>query len=242
MQSRNFRLQRVGDIEWLECNYKFQKISFSLDELIVLDATKSKKDIKKFSEVVSRLVKNVFIPVAAGGGICSLENADLLFRNGADKVVLNTALYEDPALARDIIETYGAQSLVACVDYRILEGRPVVFTNNGETPLDMTLQDYLAKLEDLGVGEILLNSIDMDGTGFGYDILTIKECSAKLTTPLIIMGGAGNEKHLLEGGRQEGVSATATANLFNFIGNGLPNARKFLLESGENLARWQNVN
>jgi cyclase len=238
MQSRNFRLQRVGDINWLERNYKFQKISFSLDELIVLDASKGSKDIEVFSKVVNRLVNNVFIPVAAGGGIRTIEDAEILFKKGADKVILNSPLYDDPQLAKDIIAKYGSQSLVGCVDYKIVNDKPVVFIHDGSDPIETPLCTYLSRIEKLGVGEILLNSINKDGTGFGYDLSTIIKNSKSLTVPLIIMGGAGNESHLQEGLQLEGVSAVATANLFNFIGNGLPNARDYMLANGTNLAQW----
>lgn len=238
MQSRNFRLQKVGDINWLERNYKFQKISFSLDELIVVDATKENKDIKKFSETVKRLVNDVFIPVAAGGGIRQLEDAELLFNNGADKVILNSTLYETPELAKSIIEKYGAQSLVASVDYKLVDDVPVVYIHDGTVSLPIPFGEYLTFLQELGVGEILLNSIQQDGTGFGYDLSTIQEYGESISVPLLIMGGAGNERHLLDGLKHDGVSAVVTANLFNFIGNGLPNARKYMLENNANLARW----
>jgi len=238
MQSRNFRLQKVGDINWLERNYKFQKISFSLDELIVVDATKGNKDLKKFAETVKRLVNDVFIPVAAGGGIRHLDDAELLFNSGADKVILNSALYDTPDLAKNIIEKYGAQSLIASVDYKLVDDVPIVYINNGETPITYTLDEYLTFLQTLGVGEILLNSIQQDGTGFGYDLSTIQQYGQSISVPLLIMGGAGNERHLLDGLKQDGVSAVVTANLFNFIGNGLPNARKHMLVNGANLAQW----
>ena len=238
MQSRNFRLQRVGDINWLEKNYKFQKISFSLDELFVVDASRKIKDIDKFAAVVKRLVNGVFIPVAAGGGIRKLEDAELLFNNGADKIVLNTALYDNPGLAENIIEKFGAQSLVASVDYKLVGDEPVVYIKDGTQAIEMKLDECLLFLQNLGVGEILLNSIQQDGTGFGYDLPTIQKYCKQISVPLLIMGGAGNEFHLLEGLKQNGVSAVVTANLFNFIGNGLPNARKFMLENNANLAKW----
>lgn len=239
MQSRNFRLQRVGDINWLEKNYKFQKISFSLDELVVVDASKEKKDIEKFSNVVSRLVEDVFIPVAAGGGIRKIEDAELLFKSGADKVILNSPLYENPSLAKEIVDRYGAQSLVASVDYKIIDGCPVIHIHDGSLAIPLSIEEYLLHLENIGVGEILFNSIDKDGTGFGFDIVNIEKYAQTVNMPFIVMGGAGNEKHLYSGLSIEGVTAVATANLFNFIGNGLPNARKYMLNSGSNLARWE---
>ncbi|PMG26081.1 imidazole glycerol phosphate synthase cyclase subunit [Vibrio splendidus] len=241
MQSRNFRLQRVGDINWLERNYKFQKISFSLDELVVLDASRKDKNIEEFSLIVKRLVDDVFIPVAAGGGVRSLEDADLLFLNGADKVILNTPLYKNPKLIKEITGKYGAQSVVACIDYKNINGIAEVYINDGSELIDISLIDYVDYVQELGVGEIILNSIDKDGTGFGYDFDTIKNISHQMSVPLILMGGAGNELHLQEGLELDFVSAVATANLFNFIGNGLPNARKHLLNNNMNLARWTDV-
>lgn len=241
MQSRNFRLQRVGDINWLERNYRFQKISFSLDELIVVDATKENKDIDKFSAVVSRLVEDVFIPVAAGGGIRKIEDAELLFKSGADKVILNSPLYENPALAREIVDRFGAQSLVASVDYKVVDGKPIVYIRDGSLAIPLSIEEYLLHLKDLGVGEILFNSIDKDGTGFGYDIASIEKYAPTVNTPFIVMGGAGNESHLTSGLAIDGVTAVATANLFNFIGNGLPNARAYMREHGANLACWESA-
>ncbi|MFD0749646.1 HisA/HisF-related TIM barrel protein [Mucilaginibacter calamicampi] len=238
MQSRNFRLQKVGDIKWLERNYKFQKIAFSLDELVVLDATKENKCIEKFAETVSELVNDVFIPIAAGGGIRSLEDAELLFKSGADKIVLNSVLHENSPLVHNLVKIYGAQSIVASIDYKIISGTPAVFINDGQTQLDYDLSSYLRYLHQLNIGEIYLNSIDQDGTGFGYDMEVIENASKEISVPLIIAGGAGNEAHLKTGLELPGVSAVATANLFNFMGNGLPNARQKILDEGENIAQW----
>lgn len=241
MQSRNFRLQKVGDLNWLERHYKFQKISFSLDELIVLDATKENKSIEKFAGTISKLVNDVFIPIAAGGGIRSFDDAELLFRNGADKIVLNTALFEMPELVKGLVEKYGSQSIVASVDYKKIDGISWVFINDGRINIAKTLYECIVYIESLNVGEIYLNSIDQDGTGFGYDMESIKKLETLIKLPLIIAGGAGNEAHLKEGLGVPGVSAVATANLFNFIGDGLPNARKMLINSGENLVSWDAV-
>ncbi|OUS31471.1 imidazole glycerol phosphate synthase cyclase subunit [Gammaproteobacteria bacterium 45_16_T64] len=238
MQSRNFRLQRVGDINWLEKNYKFQKISFSIDELVVVDASRNDKNIEVFASTVRRLVEKVFVPVAAGGGIKKVSDAETLFLNGADKVVINSALYRDPDLVKQIIDRYGSQSLVASVDYKMSEGECCVYIDDGSTLIEASLLEYLSYVESLGVGEILLNSIDKDGTGFGYDLDIVSQYCSGLNVPLILMGGAGKESHLLDGMKLPEVSAVATANLFNFIGNGLPNAREFMLSSGANLANW----
>lgn len=237
-QSRNFRLQRVGNEEWLENNYKFSKIAHSLDELILIDATKSKKNIQKFSTTISKIVENVFIPICAGGGIRNIYDAELLFNSGADKIILNSSLFENPNFILDLVKIYGSQSIVASIDYNNKENTPYVFINDGSTRINMDLKSYIEHVQSLGIGEIYLNSIEKDGTGFGYDLNIIQEVVDKIDVPLIIAGGAGNDRHLLEGLQFPGVSAVATANLFNFIGDGLPNARINILEIGENIANW----
>ena len=233
-QSRNFRLQKVGDINWLEKNYKFQDIAFSLDEIVVLNASKGDKKLSEFAIMLNRLESDVFIPITAGGGIRSISDVELLFKNGADKVILNSALYKNPDLVKKVIECYGRQSVVASVDYINQE----VYIENGTQKIDKTLGQYIEYIESLEVGEMYLNSIEKDGTGFGYDIDIIRKVSNKVKIPLIIAGGAGNEKHLLEGVTMENVSAVATANLFNFIGEGLPNARAYMIENNCNLVNW----
>ena len=238
-QSRNFRLQKVGNINWLEKNYKFQNISFSLDELIVLNASRDNKNILEFTKVLNNLVDDVFIPIAAGGGIRTLEDAEMLFSNGADKIVLNTVLYTDTKLVNELIQRYGAQSIIASIDYKKMGNNNRVFINNGTNELDIELFDYIQYVQNLNIGEIYLNSIDKDGTGFGYDFDTINSISSTLNIPMIIAGGAGNEKHLIEGLKINNVNAVATANLFNFIGNGLPNARSKILDENINISMWK---
>jgi cyclase len=241
MQSRNFRLQKVGNLHWLEKNYKFQDIAFALDELIVLNASKVNKNMMEFASTVSKLVNDVFIPIAAGGGIRSMQDADLLFKSGADKIVLNSLLVENPGMVKEIIKNYGSQSVVACIDCKLSHDSYDIFINDGSLKIDYELKSYIAYLEQLGVGEIYLNSIDKDGTGFGYDQKMIETVNKNISLPLIIAGGAGNESHLAHGLKIENVSAVATANLFNFIGNGLPTARSQIIAANENIANW-NIN
>ena len=228
-QSRNFRLQKVGDVNWLNNNYNFKKIAFSLDELVILNTS---NDIKNFVLVLEKLVDSVFIPISAGGGIRTFEDAKLLFEYGADKIVINTILYTNPNLVKKLVEHFGSQSIVASIDYK----DDKVFIENGTKEVD-ELENCLEYIQTLNIGEIYLNSIDKDGTGFGYDIETITEIKNKIKTPLIIAGGAGTKYHLQEG--LKFADAVATANLFNFIGDALPQAREMILENGGNLAKWK---
>ena len=239
MQSRNFRLQKVGDINWLERNYKFQSIAENLDEIIVLNASRKEENKSEFAKTVTRLVENVFLPVSAGGRIKNIEDAALLFKSGADKIVLNSLLHESRIAVIDLINLYGSQSVIASIDCKLNEnGGYEIYTNNGSKKINKMVDDYIIYLQDIGVGEIYLNSIDKDGTGFGYDLNLVNQIDSITQLPLIIAGGAGNENHLAEGLNIQNVSAVATANLFNFVGDGLPKARKFLLNSGFNLAKY----
>jgi len=239
-QSRNFRLQKVGNEKWLEYNYKFSKIAHSLDELILIDATKANKNILKFSDTISKIVDNVFIPICAGGGIRSIADAELLFKSGADKILLNSSLYENPDLVLELVKIYGSQSVVASIDYKSKGDSFLVFINNGSTEIKMDLYSYIKYVQTLGIGEIYLNSIDKDGTGFGYDFGTIQNVIDFINVPLIIAGGAGNESHLIDGLKINHVNAVATANLFNFVGDGLINARNKMIEKGLNIVNWNN--
>ena len=139
---------------------------------------------------------------------------------------------------KELVKIYGSQSLIASIDYKITNNTSKVFINNGTEEIDGSLKEYLLYVQSLNIGEIYLNSIDRDGTGFGYDLETIHSIANIVTVPLIIVGGAGNESHLVSGLELERVSAVATANLFNFIGNGLPNARSTILKKGLNISKW----
>jgi len=238
-QSRNFRLQRVGNLNWLEKNYKFAEIAFALDELIVINANRNGESFTAFAKTVSELVYDVFIPVCAGGGIRSVSDADLLFNNGADKIILNSSLYDDPSLVKQLVKKYGSQSVVASIDYKRVGKSIVVCKDNGSSPISMALDECIEYVHSLEVGELYLNSIDKDGTGFGYDLDIINEVSVNVKKPLIIAGGAGNEFHLIEGLEILNVNAVATANLFNFIGNGLSNARAEIIKRNINIAIWK---
>ena len=237
-QSRNFRLQKVGNLNWLKRNYNFKEIAFSLDELIVLNASKGEKKIEEFAKILEGIVEDVFIPIAAGGGVRDIDDAKLLFNSGADKLVLNSLLYKNPDIVREIVKQYGSQSVIASIDYKTIDENNFIFINDGMQKIDMTLNQYIDYTQNLGVGELYLNSIDNDGTGFGYDFDTIDKVANTIKVPLIIVGGAGNESHLIQGLKREKVDAVATANLFNFVGNGLPNARKKIIEENLNIARW----
>lgn len=239
MLSRNFRLQRVGDANWINKNYNFGKIAFSIDELVILDVTRENRDQEKFIESYKKIIPNVFVPIAIGGGIRSYEDARNLFLNGADKVVINTLLYKKTEVIEEIAKEYGAQSIIASVDYIEEDGVFHCYVENGSEELPIQLEEYLPQIVKLPVGEIYLNSIKKDGTGFGYNMNTIPVIDG-IDMPIIMSGGAGNESHFIEAIQAcENIDAVATANLFNFIGNALPNSRKALMEQTGKFAKFK---
>ena len=130
--SRNFNLQDVGDLNWIIKYYNFDAIAFSIDELIVINVEKERKNIKFFCENLLKLNKNCFMPIAAGGGIRSLDDAHLILNSGADKLIVNTPLITQPSLVESLVETYGSQCIIASIDYKKYEDDNIdVFIENG---------------------------------------------------------------------------------------------------------------
>lgn len=238
MLSRNFRLQRVGDLIWLQKNYNFSKVAHAIDELIILDASRGEKDIDSFCEIIKSVVDGCFVPIAAGGGIRSVTHAKKLLRSGADKVVVNSVLSSDPQVVKDISRDFGRQCVVAAVDIKQEAARYTVMINNGSLAVDAEIGAWIEQAVSCGAGEIYLNSIDRDGTGQGYLFNLLDMLPPRLPIPVILAGGAGHFAHLAEGLRYVEVDAVATAHLFNFVGTGLETARTRLLEDGFALPQW----
>ncbi len=236
VQSRNFNLQKVGDVTWLEKNYEFKKISYYIDELIILDISRKKKDLDKFLKNVNLITKFCFMPISVGGGINNFDLVKKILSKGADKVVINSNLRFD--LIKKISETYGAQSIIASIDFKKVSNKFEIFNQNGSNKLKLSPRSYLISLTKFPVGEFLLNSIDRDGTGNGLDFDILKYVPKNLDKSLIISGGCGNSKHLSEGLKNKKIDAVNTANLLNFVGDGLKKAREEMINNKFNLPRW----
>lgn len=242
MLSRNFSLQKVGTINWLHKNYDFSNISFYIDELIVLDISRTGRDIVRFADTLKILTKGCFAPIAAGGGVRKLSDARLLLRSGADKVVVNSALFNDPDFVMELAKEFGQQCIVGAIDIGIdTTGAYKVYTENGSFLRDEPASVLLESLPKKSVGELYLNSIKQDGTGQGYDLDMLKIIPKQLNLPLILAGGAGHSKHFLDGLLDERVDAVATAHLFNFVGDGLKKARASLREQDVELANFPSL-
>jgi len=240
MLSRNFRLQKVGDINWLRKNYDFSKIAFYIDELVVLDVSRKSKDLSKFSDVLKSISEGCFAPISAGGGITSFADAKSLLRAGADKIVVNSLLHESPDVVIDLSKDLGQQCIVGAIDFKLSKDNVLtVHSNNGERALK--IDRYIERFPSEHVGEIYINSIDRDGTGQGYEFKLLDWIPQDWSMPIILAGGVGNSDHLLQGLKDERIDAVATAHLFNFVGNGLQKARQNIINSAIPLASWPSI-
>ena len=229
VQSRNFRRQRIGNANWINKNYNFSYISNFIDELIILDISK-KRDKKKFIKELKFITRNVFVPIALGGGISKYDDAKYYFDNGADKIVINSMAIRNQKIFQKIAYNYGSSSLIISIDVKSDLDNYFVYIDNGQTNSSYNLEEYIKKISKLSFAEIYLNSIDRDGTGMGIDKKLLKKVN-KFNHKYIITGGLGNYKHFLAGFKSTNkVKAIATANLLNFLGDSLKIVKEKLLD------------
>lgn len=204
------------------------------DEVVFLDITASFDHRKTMLDVVKRTAEEVFIPFTVGGGIRTLSDIELILRKGADKVSLNTAAVNNPQLVKRGAKKFGNQCIVVAVDAKRKPSADKweVYTYGGRKPTGKDVIEWVKKVEDLGAGEILLTSMDCDGTQKGYDIALTKAVSETVTIPVIASGGAGKLKHLydaLEKGRADAVLA---ASIFHYGTYKVKQAKEYLMRRG----------
>ena len=238
MLSRNFRLQKIGDLDWLEENYGFSTVGYAIYELVVIDVSRQSRNTPQFCEDLKQLTRDCFAPITAGGGIRTLEHVHQLLRSGADKVVINTSLHDQPELVEEIATEFGRQCIVASIDVQKIDGTYQVFKNNGTIKVGESLEHVLLKCAGLPIGEIHIESIDRDGTGNGLDLEILEFVKHVKDLPLILMGGIGNADHIIAGLKDNRVDAVATGNLLNFMGDGLARARELAINGGVVLPRF----
>lgn len=246
IQSRNFRSQRVGDVKWLLNNYHFETIAQAIDELVIVSVSRKREQTEEFLKVAKTLSRTCFMPKMFGGAITKIDDAKRLFDSGADKVILNTSLFTNKNDVQLISSTFGSQAVVGCLDCKWntqLQSFDVYIKNSSQK-LDISFKDALKEAVDAGVGEIMLQSIDSDGTGNGLDLRLVErfqEAVSDSKVPLILAGGAGNFEHIKTALEQEGTSAILTANLLNFMGDSLKRTRDQLIEMGMNLPKFYSL-
>lgn len=208
-----------------------------VDELLILDISATAEGRGPDLDLVRELSEGCFIPITVGGGVRSIEDIDALLRAGADKVAICSGAAEINGLIQSASARFGAQAIVACIDYRCISLEPIVHIRSGTVPIDVDAYVYAALLQEAGAGEILLSSIDRDGMLNGYDINTIhgmvgtKYVPAHLTVPLIVAGGCGTYDHMVEA-FAAGADACASGAMFAFTDAVPREAAKYLAARG----------
>ena len=208
------------------------------DELVFLDITASHEARDIMLDVVRRTAEGIYMPLTVGGGIRSVDDVRRLLRAGADKVSLNTAALERPAVIREAVERFGSQCIVVAIDARREPGRHDepprwgVYTHGGRRPAGRDALEWVREAVALGAGEILLTSMDRDGTKDGYDLELTRAVSQSVSVPVIASGGAGSLEHLYEGLVEGCADAALAASIFHFGTHTIAEAKAYLRGRG----------
>lgn len=205
------------------------------DELVFLDITATVEKRKTLVELVEQVARAVHIPFTVGGGISSVEDVEAVLLAGADKVSVNSAAVRQPELINQISERFGRQCLVVAIDTRQMEdGTDIVYVSGGRTATDKPTLDWAAEVEQRGAGEIMLTSMDADGTKQGFDLRITRAVAQRVGIPLIASGGAGIHEHFKEVFAQTQASAALAASIFHFGEIPVPELKNYLNQ--ENVA------
>ena len=219
-------------------------VDWNVDELIVIDISSGSagfqhqrhdlknKPVERLDDFIKLIATKCRIPLTFGGGIKSLDDVAKIINCGADKVSINTLFFGDSRIISKAATRFGSQALVLSVDYRCIDGEYFVYKHKGSKNSKRLLQDVLRIAEDLGVGEVLMNSIDRDGKAQGYDIKATELATSSCSLPIITCGGAGHNIHFFECFSKTNASAIAAGNIFHFSENAYPRSKEYLRRKG----------
>ena len=202
------------------------------DEICFLDITASNENRDTIYEVVEKTSKKCFVPLTVGGGIRSIEDINKLLNCGADKVSINTAAVQNSKVVADSSKKFGSQCIVVAIDAKQNGKKWEILTHGGRNSTGIDAIEYAKKMEECGAGELLVTSMDRDGTQVGYDIKLMSKISSKVNIPVIASGGVGNLNHLLEGIELGGASAVLAASIFHYGKHSIKEAKEYLDSKG----------
>jgi cyclase len=203
------------------------------DELTFLDITATSDDRGILFRIIEQVAEQVFIPLTVGGGVRQVEDVRNLLNAGADKVSINTSAVVNPQLIADAAARYGSQCIVVAIDAKqVAPGRWEVFTHGGRKATGLDVLEWAIKMQTLGAGEILLTSMDRDGSKIGFDLALTRAVSDALEIPVIASGGVGNLQHLVDGVKQGGADAVLAASIFHYGEYTVQQAKQFMAQQG----------
>ncbi len=203
------------------------------DELTFLDITASSDDRGIIYRIIEQVAEQVFIPLTVGGGVRQVEDVRNLLNAGADKVSMNTSAVTNPQLVQDASARYGSQCIVVAIDAKqMAPGKWQVFTHGGRKATGLDAVEWAKKMQSLGAGEILLTSMDRDGTKSGFDLELTRAVTDALEIPVIASGGVGNLQHLVDGVKLAGADAVLAASIFHFGEYTVQQAKEFMAKQG----------
>ncbi len=218
----------VGDPVELGALYAQQ----GADELVFLDITATNEKRKTLSELVTRIAKHINIPFTVGGGISSVEDVSVLLACGADKISVNTSAVRNPQLIHDLASQFGSQCVVLAIDTKCIDGDWFVFLNGGRIPTDIKTVDWAKQAVALGAGEILLTSMNNDGTKDGFALDITRAVSEAVNVPVIASGGAGTMEHFITVFDEGKADAALAASIFHYKEIAIPELKTFLKKNG----------
>ncbi|MBC8298922.1 MAG: imidazole glycerol phosphate synthase subunit HisF [Pelagibacterales bacterium] len=202
------------------------------DEICFLDITASNENREIIFNVVKETSKKCFVPLTVGGGVRSVDDVNKLLNFGADKVSINTAAVQHPEMVLSSSKKFGSQCIVVAIDAKKKNNAWEIFTHGGRNPTGVDAIEFAKKMEDNGAGELLVTSMDRDGTQKGYDIELMKTISSKVNIPIIASGGVGNLDHLVDGIKLGNASAVLAASIFHYGKHSVLEAKQYLESKG----------
>ena len=210
-----------------------------VDEVLFMDSVASLYGRNQLTEIIQKAARNIFVPITVGGGIRSTEDVKSILRSGADKVAINTAACANPEIIRQVAETFGTQCIVLSVEAKqIAPNKWEAFTNNGRDPSGRDVIDWVTEAVSLGAGEILLTSVDRDGTRKGFDLDLIKAVSATVSVPVIASGGMGKPFDLIPAVNEAHADAVAISTIIHYQKFSLQEIRTVALKAMINVRTY----
>ena len=223
-------LKKVGKPNELSKKYYKEGI----DEILMIDTVATLYGRNNLHKIIKKATESIFVPITVGGGIRSLEDAEKMFKSGADKIAINSQAVKNPNFLKELKNIYGSQSLVVSIETKKINNQYEVFITNGRDRANINLLDWIKKCQDFGAGEILLTSIDKEGTGKGLDLELLKFVQNIVEIPIIFSGGVGNINHIIEALKFKNLDALAIAKTLHYNQLNINEIKKIINENKDN--------